>query len=70
MSAPSSQPARISVDSFAIALWMYSQGHRPISAGSDPGTGRSRFIFPGKAQSAYESYNAAKAALNLLTGGR
>jgi hypothetical protein len=65
-------PARIYVDSFPVAMWMYAHGHRPLSAGVDPTTGRAKFIFPGGAQSAYESYNTAKSALNGLatTGAR
>lgn len=62
--------AQISVDSFTIALWLYSQGHRPLSAGINPSTGRTKFIFPGEAESAYASYNAAKDALNRMAFGQ
>jgi hypothetical protein len=65
-----SVPVRISVDSFALAMWMYAKGYEPISAGLDPATGRSKFIFPGEAQAAVASYNAAKRALNILSGDR
>jgi hypothetical protein len=72
MCPPLATTARIYVDSFAVAMWMYAQGYRPLSAGLDPATGRTKFIFPGEAQSAYESYNTAKSALNGLatTGAR
>jgi hypothetical protein len=67
MSAPL---PHIAVDSFAVALWLYGQGYRPVSAGINPATGRSQFLFPAEAQAAYKSYDEAKAALNLLSSGR
>jgi hypothetical protein len=61
--------AHIYVDSFAIALWLYAQGFRPISAGLNPANGKTKFIFPADAQSAYESYMTAKDELNRLAYG-
>jgi hypothetical protein len=66
MSPALATPARIYVDSFAVAMRMYAHGYRPLSAGLDPATGRTKFIFPGEAQSAYETYNTAKSTLNGL----
>jgi hypothetical protein len=70
MSATPAPAAQIYVDSFAVAMWMYSQGYRPISAGINSANGRTKFIFPAEAESAYESYNRAKDELNKLAFGR
>jgi hypothetical protein len=63
-----SSPAPIYIDSFSIALWMYAHGYRPTGVVVNPANGKSKFIFPGEAQSAYESYNDAKDELNRLSG--
>ncbi len=68
MSVPVS--AQIYVDSFSVALWMYAHGFRPTGTVTNPATGKTKFVFPADAQSAYDSYTEAKDELNRLVAGR
>jgi hypothetical protein len=53
------------VRSYALALWMYSKGHRPVDAGFTPG-GTLVFMFPVAASAEISTYNDAKAIFNDL----
>jgi hypothetical protein len=53
------------VRSYALALWMYSKGHRPVDAGFTP-AGSLLFVFPVAASEEIRSYNEAKTLLNDL----
>ncbi len=53
------------IRSYAVALWLYSKGHRPVDAGFTPG-GSLVFVFPPDASADISSYNEAKAVFNEL----
>ena len=53
------------VRAYALALWLYSKGHRPIDAGFTPG-GTLVFTFAPAASAEIATYNDAKAILNDL----
>ncbi len=53
------------IRSYAVALWLYSRGHRPVDAGFTPG-GSLVFVFPPDASADISSYNEAKAVFNEL----
>jgi hypothetical protein len=65
MSSPS-----IYVNSFAVAMWLIAHGHYPTATLTDPANGKIRFVFPAAAQSAFDSYNVAKDALNRMVAGQ
>ena len=53
------------VRSYALALWLFSQGHLPMDAGITP-NGTLVFMIPPDASRDIASYNDAKAIFNGL----